>query len=135
MTASYRVVAIDCSGTNGRQWPKLAARLGPCFRFIAPGLIGSTGTALVRAARMPLPSWTRREPSSSSEANAVCPDVDVVTGRQIALQPTVVLIGSAGVFRLRRGTLEPRSTMKIGFVLRSRYLRQRKLEGAFVSLH
>jgi pimeloyl-ACP methyl ester carboxylesterase len=38
------VIALHCSGSSGRQWNKLAQRLGDRFNFIAPDLIGSGAT-------------------------------------------------------------------------------------------
>ncbi len=37
------VVALHCSGGGGRQWRRLAERLAPDHRLIAPDLIGSDG--------------------------------------------------------------------------------------------
>ncbi|MER9864646.1 alpha/beta fold hydrolase [Mesorhizobium sp. M0185] len=37
------VIALHCSGGNGRQWRNLAERLDDSYRFIAPDLIGAPG--------------------------------------------------------------------------------------------
>jgi pimeloyl-ACP methyl ester carboxylesterase len=37
------VIALHCSGGNGRQWRSLAERLDDSYRFIAPDLIGAPG--------------------------------------------------------------------------------------------
>jgi pimeloyl-ACP methyl ester carboxylesterase len=38
------VIALHCSGSSGRQWNKLAQKLGDRFSLIAPDLIGSGAT-------------------------------------------------------------------------------------------